>query len=176
MKKLIVVVVILIVCAAVAWQVWRRLSREPEVAAPVDISQRTRTVTLYFGSRDGASLVPESRELRARDDAIGDLRCVVEALISGPQDGGVPTLPSAARLLGAYISEDTAYLDFSAEIMDVSTGSTAGEYMLIASVVNTVCSNFDRVEAVMILVEGKEVDTLGGHLLISGPLRPSEWR
>lgn len=176
MKKLVVVIVIIIVCIAVAWQVWRRMSKEPEVAPPVDISQRTITVTLYFGSRDAKGLVPESRELKARDDAIGDLRGVVEALISGPQDGGVPALPSATRLLGAYISEDTAYLDFSSEIMDVSTGSTAGEYILIASVVNTVCSNFDEVDAVRILVEGKEVDSLGGHLLISGPLRPSEWR
>jgi len=176
MKKLIVVIVVIIVCGAVAWQVWRHMSKEPEEAPPVDISQRTRTVTLYFGSRDAGSLVPESRELKARDDVIGDLRGVVEALISGPQDGGVPTLPSSTRLLGAYISENTAYLDFSSEITDVSTGSTAGEYMLIASVVNTVCSNFGEVDAVRILVEGQEVDTLGGHLLISHPLRPSDWR
>jgi spore germination protein GerM len=175
MKKFVVVVIV-IVCVIAAWLIWRRLAREPEVAQPVDVSLRTRIVTLYFGSRDARGLVSESRELRARDDAIGGLRGVVEALISGPQDGGVPTLPSATRLLGAYIADDTAYLDFSREIVDPSTGSTAGEYIMIASVVNTVCSNFSEVEAVKILIEGEEVDTLGGHLLISGPLKPSDWR
>jgi spore germination protein GerM len=175
MKKFVVVVIIT-VCLIAALLIWRRMAREPEVAQQVDVSVRTRTVTLYFGSRDARGLVPESRELRARDDAIGDLRGVVEALISGPQDGGVPTLPSAARLLGAYISDDTAYLDFSREIVDPSTGSTAGEYVMIASIVNTVCSNFGEVDAVKILVEGEEVDTLGGHLLISGPLKPGDWR
>jgi germination protein M len=175
MKKFVIAVIIL-ACAFAAWQVSRRLGHEPEVQTEVDTSLETRAVTLYFGSRDARGLVPESRELRARDDVIGDLRGVVEALISGPQESGVATLPSATRLLGAYITDGTAYLDFSREVMDATTGSTAGEYMLIASVVNTVCSNFDDVEAVRVLVEGEEVDTLGGHLLISRPLRPSDWR
>lgn len=175
MKKFVTAVII-IACVVAAWQVWRRLGKEPEVTPEIDASLRTRVVTLYFGSRDANSLVPESRELRARDDAIGDLRGVVEALISGPQDGGIATLPSATRLLAAHMADDTAYLDFSRDIVDASTGSTAGEYMLIASVVNTVCSNFEDVKAVRILVEGEEVDTLGGHLLISRPLRPSDWR
>ena len=175
MKKFIVVV-ILIACVVAAWQIWRRLGMEPEPAPAIDTTTETRTVTLYFGSRDARGLVPESRELRARMDAVGDLRSTVEALISGPEEEGVPTLPSATRLLGAYIRNGIAYLDFSGEIVDTSTGSTAGEYILIASLVNTVCSNFDEVDAVRILVEGKEVDTLGGHLLISRPLRPDDWR
>jgi spore germination protein GerM len=175
MKKFVVVVVV-IACALAAYQAWRHLHREEEVAPTVYESVRTRTVTLYFGSRDAEGLVPESRELRARDDAVGDLRAIVEALISGPQDGGLPTLPSATRLLAAYMVGDTAYLDFSREIVDPSTGSTAGEYILVASLVNTVCSNFENVEAVRILVEGEEVESLGGHLLISGPLKPGDWR
>jgi spore germination protein GerM len=175
MKKFVVVVII-IACVIAAWQILRFLGGEPDVAPTVDISLKTRTVTLYFGSRDAQRLVPESRELRARDDVVSDLRSTVEALISGPQDAGVATLPSATRLLGAYIRDGTAYLDFSREIVDPATGSTAGEYIMIASVVNTVCSNFEDVDAVMILVEGEEVDTLGGHLLISRPLIPSDWR
>jgi spore germination protein GerM len=175
MKKFVIAVII-IACGFAAWQILRRLGGEAEGPAEIDVSQTTRTVTLYFGARDARGLVVESREIKAREDAVGDLRGVVEALISGPQDGGVPTLPPAARLLGAYIADGTAYLDFSPEIVDASTGSTAGEYMLIASVVNTVCSNFTGLEAVRILVEGEEVDTLGGHLLISQPLRPGDWR
>jgi germination protein M len=175
MKKFVVVVII-IACVIAAWQIWRRLGGEADVAPALDSSQTTRTVTLYFGSRDARGLVPESREIRAREDAVGDLRGLIEALTSGPREDGVPTLPSAARLLGAYISDGTAYLDFSREIVDTATGSTAGEYIMIASVVNTVCSNFTGLDAVRILIEGEEVDTLGGHILISRPLRPSDWR
>lgn len=175
MKKFVLVVII-IACVIAAWQVWRHLGRDSEIPPAVDTSLETRTITLYFGSRDGEGLVPEPRELRARDDAVAYLRSTVEALISGPREEGVATLPSAARLLGAYIRDDTAYLDFSREIVDASTGSTAGEYIMIASIVNTVCSNLENVEAVRILVEGEEVDTLGGHLLISRPLRPGDWR
>jgi len=175
MKKLAVVLII-IVCVIAAWWVRRLLVKEPEVAPVPESALETKSVTLYFGSRDGQSLVPESRDLRARDDVIGDLRVVVEALIGGPQEKGVPTLPSGTRLMGVYIHEKTAYLDFSREIVDPSTGGTSGEYIMISSIVNTVCSNFESVDAVSILVEGKEVDSLGGHLLLSSPLRPEDWR
>lgn len=175
MKKFVIVVII-VACAIGAWQIRRVLKEEPEVSPTIDTSLETRTVTLYFGSRDAQSLVPESRELMVRNDVIGDLRSTVEALISGPQGAGVATLPSATRVLAAYIRGGTAYLDFSREIADRATGSTAGEYIMIASVVNTVCSNFEGVEAVMILVEGEEVDTVGGHLLVSRPLIPNDWR
>lgn len=175
MKKFVTVVIIL-ACIFAVWQIWRRLGGDAEAPREIDATQTTRTVTLYFGSRDAKGLVPESREIKAREDAVGDLRGIIEALISGPQDGGVPTLPPATRLLGAYMANGTAYLDFSREIVDASTGSTAGEYVLVSSIVNTVCSNFTGLEAVRILVEGEEVDTLGGHLLISRPLKPGEWR
>ncbi len=174
--KRIVAAVVVIACVAAVWLLWRRAARAPEPAPAGEASLRTRTVTLYFGSRDAGRLIPEAREVGARDDAVGDLRELAEALIAGPREGGVPVLPSATRLLAAYIVDGTAYLDFSGEIADGSAGGTAGEYMMIASLVNTICSNFDGVDAVRILVEGEEVDTLGGHLLVSGPLKPADWR
>jgi spore germination protein GerM len=80
------------------------------------------------------------------------------------------------RLLAVFIHDKTAYLDFSREIIDDFSGGTAGEYMLVSSVVQTACGNFPEVEAVRITVEGEEVDTVGGHLYISRVLRPEEWR
>jgi spore germination protein GerM len=175
MKKVFLVIVVLI-CVLAAWQLWHRLHQEPEVAPAVETAVKSRVVTLYFGSRDGNSLVPESRELGIRGSSAADLRLLIEALISGPDGEGVATLPPATRLIGAYIQGRTAYLDFSRDIIDPSTGGTAGEYLMIASLVNTVCANFEDIDAVEILLEGEEVDSIGGHLLISGPLRPQDWR
>ena len=75
-----------------------------------------------------------------------------------------------------YIRERTAYVDFSREIVDGFTGGSAGEYLLVASLVQTVCANFRDIDAVRILVEGEDVDTIGGHLDVSRPIRPKDWR
>ena len=175
MKKWLVALLI-IVCIVVGWALWQKLSERKPVTPPTREVRTVREVTLYFGSRDASHLVPEFRTIEFEGGVAAGLRKVIEELISGPQGESVPTLPSATRLLAVYLSKNTAYLDFSREIVDDFGGGTAAEYMLVASVVQTVCSNFPQVDAVRILVEGKEVDTLGGHLLISKPLKPADWR
>ena len=155
------------------------MSRRTEGPARPDVAveaERVREVTLYFGSRDASSLVPESRQIAASDDVLENLRKTLAQLIGGPTRGAVATVPSSARVLAVFIHDKTAYLDFSREIIADFWGGTAGEYMLISSIVHTACGNFPEVDGVRILVEGEEVDTIGGHLYISRVLRPDEWR
>jgi hypothetical protein len=44
--------------------------------------------------------------------------------------------------------------------------------LTVYSIVNTAVANLDGIERVQILVEGKEVETLAGHLDLSKPLLP----
>jgi germination protein M len=143
-----------------------------ETATPVSV----KAVTLYFGSQDGSSLVAESHEIKAGGDVLGDLRVVLGALLAGPTGEATALFPHEATVRAVYIRDRTAYVDFSREIVDGFTGGSAGEYLLVASLVQTVCANFPEVDAVRILVEGDEIDTIGGHLDISRPLRPNDWR
>ena len=167
--------IIIVVVVATVWYVRRRTEAPapPEQAGEIE---RAREATLYFGSRNASGLVAEYRRVASSDDALENLRRVIEELVGGPRGDGVPTLPSSVRLLAVFIREDTAFLDFSQEIVGDFSGGTAAEYMLIASIVQTACANFPEVEAVRILVEGEEVDSIGGHLYIARLLRPDEWR
>ena len=39
----------------------------------------------------------------------------------------------------------------------------------------TVAIDFPEIESVQILVDGLEVETLGGHIDLTRPLRPENW-
>ena len=175
MRRIVVVSIVLVAVVLSAWLIWKRVA-EPVRREEVAEIEKTREVTLYFGSNDGSSLLAEYRQIGSSNRALDNVRRVIEELISGPGEGAVPTLPSSARLRGVFIHDKTAYIDFSEDIVKDFSGGTAAEYMLVASLVQTVCANFDEVESVRVLVDGEEVDTIGGHLLISRPLRPQEWR
>jgi spore germination protein GerM len=174
--KRLLIIILVVAAAAVALVVISRRAREPAQTDVAVEPESAREITLYFGSRDADGLVAEHRRIAASGKVLENVRKTVEELIGGPKQGAVATMPSSVRVLAVFIHDKTAYLDFSHEIMDDFTGGTAGEYMLISSIVQTTCANFPEVEGVRILVEGKEVDTVGGHLYISRVLRPEEWR
>jgi spore germination protein GerM len=170
-----VVIVIVAIGLAAVWFAWDRMKAPARREEAAEVG-RVRELTLYFGSQDAGSLVPEYRQILSSGEVLENLRRVIEELIAGPGGEGVATLPSSVRVRGAFIHDKTAFIDFSTEIKDEFSGGTAAEYMLVSSVVQTVCANFTDVEAVRILIDGKQVDTIGGHLLIAKPLRPREWR
>lgn len=175
MRKTIILAAVLIIAAVVVSVVWKRAGKPVPLEEREEVD-RVRDVTLYFASTDGASLVPEYRQIASSDRILDNLRRVIEAVISGPGGDAVPTLPSSVRVLGVYIHDKTAYIDFSREIAEDFSGGTAAEYMLVASIVQTACANFPQIESVCILVEGRQADTVGGHLRISQVLRPEDWR
>jgi spore germination protein GerM len=173
-KAILVCVIVVLAMGALVLlrEVLRRPAGPPEAAKPLPV----RVVTLYFGSVDGTALVPEQLEIAASEKALDGLRPVLEALVGGPREGGVALFPDGTSVRGVYITDRTAYIDFSRELVEGFSGGTSGEYLLVASVVQTVCANFPDLDSVRLLVEGKEVDTIGGHLNVSKPLRPKDWR
>jgi spore germination protein GerM len=174
-RRFIIAVIVVGAAGLALWLVVERL-RGPEEAEDLGLPARVREVTLYFSDPDGSKLLPEGRRIPASGAVSQDVRAVVEALIEGPAGGSVATLPSSARVLGVYIYERTAVIDFSSEVSEDLTGGTTSEYMMVASLVQTVCGNFAGVEAVRIVIEGEEIETIGGHLRVSGALRPGDWR
>jgi germination protein M len=177
MKKIVLVcVAIAVVILAVAVARWAL--RKPSGPEQAPQPEAMRVVTLYFGSRDGSSLVPEEREIKASDAVGEDLRHVVEALIAGPAASGAASglFPADVTVRSVYINGKTAYIDFSRQIIDNFAGGSAAEYLLVASIVETVCADFPEMDSVALLVDGEQVETIGGHLDVSKVLRVRDWR
>lgn len=97
-------------------------------------------------------------------------RELMEELLKGPEDENLSRIiPDNARLLNLSVEDGTAYVDFSNEIATANYGS-ATEGVLIDSIVWTL-TQLDEIEAVQLLVEGEVVDSIGGHLSVSKPLK-----
>jgi len=80
-------------------------------------------------------------------------------------------IPLGTKLLGLKVEKRIAYASFSREIKDNFSGGSMNEALLLNSIIHTL-TQFRDVDKVQILVEGKKVDTLGGHLDISEPAAP----
>jgi spore germination protein GerM len=98
----------------------------------------------------------------------------MEALIEGPRGPLSPTIPSGTKVLALYVTQaGMAYIDFNRAITENHPGGTFSELLTIFSIVNTLALNIDEIEAVKILIEGREAKTLAGHIDIRRPFRPN---
>ena len=85
----------------------------------------------------------------------------------GPE-GEVPSyVPDAVELLGVYIGQDNVmYIDFNSAFALNFQGDAVAEFLLLRSLYKTLSANSDGVRGYRLLVDGTEVDTIGGHIYI----------
>ena len=128
---------------------------------------------LYFVNQDGRSLKAEERSLVRQDNAVDHIRSIVDALIEGPRSELLPTLPADTKVLSVYVTQDgTAFVDFDRTVREKHPKGTLSELFTVFSVVNSICLNVPGVETTKILIEGREVKTLAGHIDIRFPFGP----
>lgn len=125
------------------------------------------TVVLYFADSSGY-LAPEKREI---PKVTGIARETMVELCRGPgaEKGLMPTIPAGTRVKSIKIKDGLATVDFSGELKKLHWGGSSGELLTVYSIVNTL-TQFSSIKTVQILVDGKTIDTLAGHLDISLPL------
>lgn len=142
----------------------------PKPADPAKPAQDMVAVKVYFGTHDAKYVVAEISMLR--NDALLMQRAM-EALAAGPKNADlVPVIPKATKVRSVAVKDRTAYVDFSEEIAKRGFGGSATEILAVGAIVNTL-TEFPDVEKVQILVEGKRVSTLFGHLDVYDPLSRS---
>ena len=147
--------------------------RPDSAAVPVPVAIEYIEVTLYFGSSNGRSLAASVQEIVRHDDPTALGREVLESLVLAPPDGYVSVFPSGTRVRGFYMTNrNEAFADFSAEILVDHPGGAINELLTVYAVVNSVSANLPAIERVQILVDGREVDTLAGHVDLRRPLIP----
>src|SRR5512135_213284 len=132
----------------------------------------TRVVTLFFVGEDDL-LHREMREIPAGPTEADEAERALAELIRGSEEGLISPLPPGTRVRQVFIAKDgLATVDFSREIAEnFSYGSTA-ELAAVYAVVDTLVSNFKPVKKVVLLVEGAERETLGGHVDLSRAFFP----
>jgi len=133
--------------------------------------QRKMTVYLYFSDDQNAHLVSEDRILLVTDDPLEIGRSIIQDLIQGPRGKLVRTIPIGTTLNAIYISKNgTAFVDFSDTIREKHPGGSQTELLTVYSIVNSIVLNIPQVQRVKILIDGREVVTLSGHIDVTTPL------
>ena len=127
-------------------------------------------VTVYFPDSMGEKLMPVKLKIKGEAPA----REIINLLLAGPGEkeraaGMTKAFPKGVKLLGITIKDKLAKVDFSKELTENFQGGSTGELMLAASLVNTLTES-PEIERVKILVEGKEIESLSGHLDLTEPM------
>lgn len=167
---------IVIALASVTWTLMKLFS-EPaaappattETAAPVETAHIT--ATLYYGSSDGGALVPVRRDVPLATGVVEQGR---QILIVQFQDAPQPYLqvvPKGTKLRAFYVTDrGDAFVDLSGDVVSAHPGGSQTELLTVYAIVNAVTANLPAVQRVQLLVEGKEVDTIAGHVDVRRPL------
>lgn len=141
-------------------------------AADGSTPNATGVSTLFHVSDDGMRLVGSPVRLARRANPTAQARAILEAQLAPPPARLLSPIPAGTVLRAVYLTEDgDAFVDLSAEVVLGHVGGSREELFTVYAVVNALTLNLAAVDAVQILVDGVEVDTLVGHVDLQRPLR-----
>jgi len=140
---------------------------QPKIATPTDVKVKAK---LFWAMADNqGTLAPVEIELGLSADPVLRAKQVLDTLIAGPVDADLRTLPSDAVLLEFYLMKDgTAIADFSEALATELPSGIQSEQLAVDSIARTLEANVPQVRRIKILIHGQEVDTLAGHLDLTG--------
>ena len=167
-----------------AWGLTRGLEflmRPPtETRAPASEPEQPSTVphitaTLFYASEDGRLLVPVRREVPLAEGPVEQGKQIMIAQLEPAPAPLVSAIPAGTVLRAFYVTErGDAFVDLSAEASTMHPGGSAAELLTVYTIVNAVTANLPAIMRVQILLDGKEVDTLAGHMDLRRPLQRNE--
>ena len=138
------------------------------------IIRENKGIVLYFSDSEGEYLIGEKREILKKDDIEEEAEETVNELIKGPKGKLIRTLPLQTKLLNIELAgEGLAKVNFNKALSKDHPGGSSAEMMTLYSVVNSLTFNFPQIKRVQILVEGKPIETIAGHLSLRKPVLPN---
>lgn len=175
------------VAAVLGWWMFTvlgdRLARPTPDAEPAPKTVETApavgphiAATLYFVSEDGTSLRGVPVDVPLRDSPAAQARALVEAQLSTePPPPLTRAVPEGVTVRGVFLTgRDDAYVDLDGTFVTALPGGSHNELMATYAIVSVVTTNVSPVQRVQILIDGREVETLTGHVDLREPLRKNE--
>lgn len=129
------------------------------------------TVKIFYPSEE--EMIVEERAIQSQPLPVLMAEEVITEYLQGLESGSfVSKGLSDTKILGVYMDKvGILYIDLSDEIRRNFSGDVRQEYYLLKSLFKTVITNIAAVNDVKLLVEGKEVESIGGHFYSLYPLK-----
>ena len=172
-------VFVVVVSVLVGFLVFMFLTLFDYVYPPVDgkgvagKKREKQAVVLYFSDTNERFLVPEKRFIPKEEKPSMQGRELVKALMEGSKTGLINTFPEKVDVQNVRIENDTAFVDFNKNLIKNHPGGSASEMATIFSLTNTLTENMPGVKKVKILVSGKEIPSIKGHIDTRQPFMPN---
>jgi hypothetical protein len=173
---LVVLVVVALVWTIAAVAPKLRVRATPAATAAPSTApagaERRITATLYYVSEDGLSLPGVQREVPFGDTIGEQARRIVEAQLGDAPAPYVSPIPAGTPLRALFIGDrGEAFVDLGGEVRAKHPGGSLDEIFTTYAIVNALTVNLPAITRVQILIDGKEVDTLVGHVDLRHPLQ-----
>ena len=149
-------------------------SGKPKTEQSTTASDKTEkkaleSVRVYYPNAEGTKLIAATKKVK--DQKADKYTAAVQAMLTEPTEKDeFSVMPKGTKLRSVKFDKGQVSVDFSREFVKNFTGGSTGEIMLVGSIVDTL-TEYTEVKTVQILVEGKSIDTLAGHMDLSEPLK-----
>jgi hypothetical protein len=143
----------------------RREVLAPPITTPTDVMVQAK----IFWASGADRVAPVMVELPLSADPVERSKQVLHELTANPPTPDQRTIPADTVLLGFYILPDgTAIADFSDALATETPSGILSEEITVDSIARTLESNVQSLHRLKILIHGQEVETLAGHVDLTG--------
>ncbi len=165
-KNIRLFILSIIIVMAVGFLFFFFLTLFDYVYPPISAKKKEKQkVVLYFSDSNERFLVSEKRYIPKGKNINDQAEELVRALIEGSKTGSVKTFPKGVQLQSIRIEKGgTAYVSFGKNLVELHPGGSTSEIATIYSLTNTLMSNIPSIKRVKILIDGKKLITIKGHI------------
>lgn len=148
------------------------------VFPPVDMDgskkKEKHLVVIYFSDPQERFLIPEKRYIFIDNDSAQQAREIAKALVDGSKTKLVNTFPAGVGIKDVKVDDKgTAFVNFSKNLIKLHPGGSTAEMATIYSLTNSITENVSGIKKVKILVDGKELPSIKGHISTRNAFTPN---
>lgn len=120
---------------------------------------------------ENGHLAMEERTARKYYEKEEVARAVIEEFLKGPAGMAPSYIPPNTKVLNVFLGVDgILYVDLSDEFRRNFQGDALSEFLLLRGIYESMLSNLKDIQDVKLLIEEKEVESIGGHIYANLPL------
>lgn len=171
---LVLIIGIVLIAAAGGYFLWTRMNTPDRVPTPSEkgvsglilpaFRNEPLTVTMYY-PQDGM-LVTGVAPAKRQPDTQAQAREALAAVFADQRAAQAPVLRDV-KLREFYLdSQGTAYIDLT-PFQQTVRASAWDEQLAVYAMVNTLMQNFEEIKQVAFLMDGRDAQTLAGHIDLS---------
>ena len=165
---------------------WKNFYSLTQIPRPSKKEDQIREFIYNFGKNLGLETIvdevgnviirkPATPGMENRKGVVLQGREILRAELEPAAPPYLSVIPAGTSLRAFYVTDrGDAFVDLSSEISSAHGGGSATELLTVYAIVNVVTANLPSVQRVQILINGREADTLAGHVDLRRPLQSDQ--